>query len=168
MGYSIYPLSRVIFRMEESEEINMKRIIPLLAVLLILIVNPASASIFGDIWHSFAPQQQQSTNYLVPQPDNFTSLYHELQTFNTPQNINLVSGYMQSYGVNVIQVHVIDYNSDFYVARGSGITLQPPSKIDTTVKLTVPQIRQIEGYIANGELSWWDQWQLWMMYKHRN
>jgi hypothetical protein len=143
----------------------MKRIIPLLAVLLILIVNPASASILDNIWHSFAPQQQQSTNYLVPQPDNFTSLYNELQTFNTPQNIGFVSGYMQSYEVNVVQVHVMDYGSDFYVVRDSGITLQPPSQIDKTVKLTAPQIRQIEGYIANGELSWWEQLQLGIMYK---
>ena len=139
----------------------MKRIItPLLAVLLILTVNPASASIFGNIWNPFASQQQQSV-----QPDNFTSLYGELQILNTPQNVGFISGYMQSYRADVIQVHAIDYNSDFYVISGSGIALQPPSHIDKTIKLTVPHIKQIEGYVTSNELPWWDQWQLLVMYK---
>jgi hypothetical protein len=141
----------------------MKRKIPLLAVLLILTVNPASASILDNIWHIFVPQQQSS---LVPQEDG-NALYNELLTYNTSQNINLVSGYIQSFRVNVIQVHVVDYNSDFYVVKDEGLTstLSCNCSLIKTINLTVPHIRKIEGYMAKGQLSWWDQWQLWMMYK---
>lgn len=134
----------------------MKRIImPLLAVLLILTVNPASA-----FWNPFASQQS-----IVQQPDNFTSLYDGLQILNTQQHIDFVSGYMESHGVKVIKVHVIDYDADFYVISGSGVTLNVPSHIDTTVKLTESHIRQIEGYVANNEISGWDQVQLLWIYK---
>ena len=71
---------------------------------------------------------------------------------------------MQSHGVNVIQVHVIDYDADFYVISGSGVALRSSSQIDRTVKLTASHIRQIEGYVVSNELSGWDQAQLLWIY----
>lgn len=72
---------------------------------------------------------------------------------------------MSDFRVKTVQIHVIDYNADFYMVRDSGITFLPPSQINKTIKLKMCHIRQMQGYIANGELSLLDQLQLSIMFK---
>lgn len=138
----------------------MKRKIIILAILLIAIVFILTSYI---IWNSFV--SKQDTGCLFPQPGDIESLYTELQITNTPQNISFISGYMNSYDIKTVRIHVIDYNADFYIVRNSGITFLPPSQINKTIKLKMCHIKQIEGYVANGELSLLDQLKLSVMYK---
>ncbi len=129
----------------------MKRLLFILTVALL--INPASA------WYNpFNPANQRKA-------DSFESVYAEISTYNTPQNINLISGYMRDYNVNIIKVHVVELNRDFYVLKGAGTTLQVQTPADKTIKLTRAQIWRIESFIADGQLSWFEQWQLWAMYK---
>lgn len=133
-------------------------------LVIVLMINVTSAGFLDDLGDRFLPHPQRSQPITQPQ-DEFKAFYAEVSAYNTPQNIELIGGYMKDYNVNVIRVHVVELNHDFYVLRGAGTTLQTPSQIDKTIKLTRPQIKRIEGFITDGQLSWWEEVQLWSIYR---
>jgi hypothetical protein len=134
------------------------------ALVILLMVNVASASFFDDLRDRFIPAPQRYEPITQPR-DDFNTFYSEISGYNTPAVITLISDYMSDYRQDVIRVHVIEYNQDFYIIRGSGILLQPHSHIDRSISLTKAQIRQIAGFMADGELSWPEQWQMYNIYK---
>lgn len=133
-------------------------------LVILLMINVASAGFFDNLRYRYTPQQPRSQPISNP-TDDFKTLYDEVLRYNTPQNINLLGGYMQNYGVSVIKIHVVELNRDFYILKGVGIVSQTSFQVDKTIKLTRPQIRRIESFIADGQLSQFEQWQLWIMYK---
>lgn len=126
----------------------------------LFMVNVASAGILDFNWLFPAAPAQQET----PQDDRGAALYifytQTIIPLNTPQNIQHLTTYMQSKNVQAVQVHLTDLDKDFYIVSGEGTTLNRPVSIDKSLKLTTGQVKDIAGMLVDGQISYWEQWQL--------
>lgn len=132
--------------------------IPSLIIILLLTTNIASAGLFDDLLSSLKNKPAIST----PESD-FKALYSEVLSINTNTNIGLINDYMRAYSVNIVKIHVTDYNKNFYVIRSAGTTLETPTNFDKEISLSSSQVRQIIGFLSDENISWWEQFHMWSM-----
>ncbi len=138
-------------------EANVNKI-PSLIIILLLTTNIASAGLFDDLLSSLKNKPAIST----PESD-FKALYSEVLSINTNTNIGLINDYMRAYSVNIVKIHVTDYNKNFYVIRSAGTTLETPTNFDKEISLSSSQVRQIIGFLSDENISWWEQFHMWSM-----
>ncbi|KCZ70432.1 hypothetical protein ANME2D_03347 [Candidatus Methanoperedens nitroreducens] len=138
-----------------------------ITVLIILMLVPAaSANIFTDVFNKLVPYSQPLgvNNTQSVMEDDFDSLMAQIYQLNTPANIQILSKKMQHYGINAIKIGVTDYNKNFYVVKDYGILEDyPTSNIEITVSKA--QIDQVKHYIADGKITPYEQFRMWMIYK---
>lgn len=135
---------------------NNKSIIGLTAALIILLQAGSGAA-----W-SFPWQAQE---HKPTQDARFNTLYNQtVSPLNTIQNINQLTPYMEQAGYTTIKVYVIDYNKVFYLQKGAGTTLTPPTaRIDRTFSLTSGQVRRAAKTLSDGKISYPEKWELFFM-----
>lgn len=159
-----------------------------LAIILLLLTGSAQASIFTDIFNFISsPSHQQAsptlssdnipmqpfqpTGFSVPishvQSDNKDEIKpfsETLMSLNTNTNIQELNSVMDEYGVQAVKVRVSDYNENFYVVKGQGIVQDYPTN-DREIVLTSKQITRISEYLYDGQLDFFDRWQIYAIIK---
>lgn len=146
----------------------MKKSITVLIILVFVLSASisANANIFTDIFNKLAPHSQPLVvnNTQPVMEDDFDSLMAQIYQLNTPANIQILSEKMQYYGINAIRIGVTDYNKDFYVVKGQGLLKDYPTS-DLNIAVSKAQIEQVKSYIADGKITPYEQFRMWLMFK---
>lgn len=151
----------------------MKRICIRLTCLLlvgVLVSSPGSASLLDWFKMPDSLVRQFSTPQ-SPTIDSYAALMQQLYLLNTPQAIKLLDVEMDEYKINSLKVRVnfipgyCDYCAkNFYVVRGRGVVADYPTN-NREVVLTYSQIMKMYPYFQDGNIDFFDRWQLYAIYK---
>ncbi len=149
-----------------------------IAIILLLSIGSAQASIFSDIFNFIispsnpAPQQptptypSQVSPVQIENKDDFKAFLDALTVLNTNANIQELNAVMGEYGVKTVKVRVSDYKETFYVVYGQGIVADYPiPTYDREIVLTSSQIKRISEYLYDGKLDSFDRWMIYAIYK---
>lgn len=148
-----------------------------LALVLLIVPAQASASVFDDIYNKLAyhPPQSAQPAQPVKQPetpetpetpalpiqavqgqaqekDSFGTFLYNLMALNTKENIEQLTSEMQSRNVYAVRIHVTNYDKNFYIVSGKGITGFSQT-YDISYDLSKNQVMKLYDIARDGKVT---------------
>lgn len=145
------------------------RTLVIVLICMSLTVNPIQAGIFEDIFGRIVSQKTNTAMQTV----TFDSFMENMYLLNTQKGIQNLNVEMNNYNIHALKVrlHKTPWFTDdvFYVVKGAGLLKNydqfGQSNKDYVVDLTYNQVMKIYPYIYDGELDFFDRWQIYAIYK---
>jgi len=155
----------------------MVRKIVIVLVVLAMSANVVNANIFDDVMQKILPQKTSimSITIGVTQPeDSYSNFMGMMYLLNTPKSLHNLNKEMVNYNTNSLKVIVtkipdsnIPYT--FYVVKNVGVMSNynqwGQDRTDKQVVVTYQQAMKMYPYFTDGEIDFFERWQLYAIYK---